>query len=420
MRRSQYARGMTAIAAAAGLVLVSACGSSSSATGSSSSPAAGSSSTGAAASGAQAGTGGAASAGGAAPASGSAAAGFTADAVAAAQQAVDASVTPSTAWDGPTSGPAGAKGKFIAVVGGTLQNGGVIGVISGLKAATAELGWKVQVFDGQNTVTGENSAMSEAINVKPDAIVIVGFPYSRILSEVQAAHAAKIPLVGWHATGNPGPTADGLLFTNVTSQTEAIGKLAGQYAVATDKGNAHVAVLTDTTIPQTLLKANSIKAAITACSSCSVLATESFPFATISTQSPQLVTSLLQRFSTKLTDIFSINDLSFDASVPALQSAGVSASGQPHLISAGDGSASAFQRIRTGSYQTATVAEPLLMHGWQVVDELNREFAGQAPSTYVTKPHLVIKANVDLYGGTGNLYDPPNGYQAAYKKIWGR
>lgn len=416
MTRKPTSHTMTALVAAAGLLLVSACGSGSGAAVSTAAAAGpGSTAPTSAASGSGAVPGSTSSAGGS-----SAAGGSVAGAVAAAQQAVDASVTPSTAWDGPTSGPAAAKGKFIAVVGGTLQNGGVIGVIAGLKAAAAELGWKVQVFDGQNTVTGENSAMSEAINIKPDAIVLIGFPYFRILSEVQAAHAAKIPMVGWHATGDPGPSAGKLLYTNVTSATAAIGKLAGQYALVSDKGNAHVAVLTDTTIPQTLLKANSIKAAITACSTCSVLATESFPFATITTRSPQLVTSLLQRFNTKLTDIFSINDLSFDASVPALQSAGVSPTGEPHLISAGDGSASAFQRIRTGSYQTATVAEPLLMHGWQVVDELNRAFAGQAPSMYVTKPHLVIKANVDLYDGKNNLYDPPNGYQAAYQKIWGR
>lgn len=345
--------------------------------------------------------------------------GASAAAVAAAQQAVDASITPSTTWDGPTTGPKAVSGKNIAVVGGSLQNGGVLGVVSGIKAAAAAMGWQVQVFDGQNNLVGENAALSQAINVKADAIVLVGFPYTKVLAEVQQAAAAKIPMVGWHATGAPGPTPDKLLFTNITSETAAIGTLAGQYAVAADKGQAHIAVLTDPSNPQTVLKANSIKAAVQACSTCSVLATSEFPFASISTQSPQLVTSLLQRFGSQLTDIFSINDLSFDASVPALRSAGVGQDGPPHMISAGDGSISAFQRIRDGQFQTATVAEPLIMHGWQVIDEVNREFAGQAPSGYVTKPHLVTKANVDLYQGTQNIYDPPNGYQDAYRRVWG-
>jgi ribose transport system substrate-binding protein len=59
------------------------------------------------------------------------------------------------------------------------------------------------------------------------------------------------------------------------------------------------------------------------------------------------------------------------------------------------------------------------MHGWQVIDELNRAFNGAPPSGYVTKVHLVTKDNVDLDGGKDNRYDPQNGYQDQYKKIWG-
>jgi ribose transport system substrate-binding protein len=354
------------------------------------------------------------------PSSTPTAAGKTCSALPAAQAAVNASIHPSTKWDGPTTGPKPATGKFIAVVAGSLQNGGVIGVDQGIQAAAKVLGWKVEIFDGQNSATGEAAAFSQAIAVKPDGIAVVGFPYQFVLSGAQQAKAAGIPVVGWHGSGDPGPTADGLLFTNVSSSTIAIGKLAGQAALVAQDGHAHVAILTDKSIPQTVEKAKAIEDAVDACSTSSTLAVDSFPFESITTESPQLVTALLQRYPGKITDIFSINDLSFDASVPALSSAGITASGEPHLISAGDGSESAFQRIRDGQYQTGTVAEPLHSHGWQVIDEFNRAFAGDKPSGYVTQPHLVVKANVDLYGGKSNYYDPPNGYEAAYKKIWGK
>ena len=45
---------------------------------------------------------------------------------------------------------------------------------------------------------------------------------------------------------------------------------------------------------------------------------------------------------------------------------------------------------RRASIQVATVAEPLYLHGWQIVDELNRAFAGEAPSGYVAPPHLFV------------------------------
>ena len=90
------------------------------------------------------------------------------------------------------------------------------------------------------------------------------------------------------------------------------------------------------------------------------------------------------------------------------------------MLSAGDGSASALLRILAGSFQTSTVAEPLNLQGWQIVDELNRRFAGQAPSGYVAPVHLVTQANLDADGGTRLMYDPGNGYRLAYSRIWGR
>ena len=53
------------------------------------------------------------------------------------------------------------------------------------------------------------------------------------------------------------------------------------------------------------------------------------------------------------------------------------------------------------------------------MDELNRAFAGEKPSGYVTKVHLVTKDNIDADGGAQRRFDPDNGYRDQYKKIWG-
>jgi ribose transport system substrate-binding protein len=89
------------------------------------------------------------------------------------------------------------------------------------------------------------------------------------------------------------------------------------------------------------------------------------------------------------------------------------------MIAAGDGSPAAFARIRTGQYQIATVAEPLNEHGWQMADEINRALNDKPPSGYVTFPHLVTIANVNLDDGQNNTFNPPNGYEKHYLKIWG-
>ena len=92
--------------------------------------------------------------------------------------------------------------------------------------------------------------------------------------------------------------------------------------------------------------------------------------------------------------------------------------GSPKAGSAGDGSEAAFQRIRTGEYQTVTVAEPLNLQGWQLVDELNRAISGEACSGYITAPALVTEEG--LASNPGNTFDPQNGYREAYAAIWGK
>ena len=74
---------------------------------------------------------------------------------------------------------------------------------------------------------------------------------------------------------------------------------------------------------------------------------------------------------------------------PSLAAAGIEGNGAPVNVAAGDGSESAYQRIRAKQYQAVTVAEPLNLQGWQLVDELNRAFAGETWSGYVSPLHVV-------------------------------
>jgi ribose transport system substrate-binding protein len=119
------------------------------------------------------------------------------------------------------------------------------------------------------------------------------------------------------------------------------------------------------------------------------------------------------------THALAINDIYFDYAAPVLTQAGLP-SAAVAMLSAGDGSESAFLRIRSSVFQTGTVAEPLNLHGWQLVDELNRLFAGQAVTGYVFPVHLVTRDNVGRDGGDRLLYDPANGYRDIYRRIWQR
>ncbi|WP_298284513.1 substrate-binding domain-containing protein [Acidocella sp.] len=326
---------------------------------------------------------------------------------------------PVTVWDGPTTGPKAVHDKLIIFVSADQRNGGVLGVSEGAEQAAKVLGWKLRVFDGQGSVAGRASALTQAIAAKPDGIILGSIDAKEQAPLIAQAAAAGIKIVSWHSGPNPGKIPGSPIFTNVTTDPTQIGKAAGLLAVAASDGHANVVLFTDSLYAIATTKTDAEEKAIEGCSGCSVLAVEDTPLGSVSERMPQLTTALLEKYGKKWTYSIAINDLYYDFMAPSLSVAGIAGTGAPHNISAGDGSQAAFNRIRNGQYQMATVAEPLYLDGWQLMDELNRDFNGQPPSGYTTPVHIFVQSDVNSDGGRKNVYDPNNGYQAAYEKIWG-
>ena len=333
-----------------------------------------------------------------------------------------ASVAKATAvkapWDGPTTGPKAAKGKTLIYVAQTMQNGGVAGVAAGVKAAAKAMGWNVRVIDGQGTAAGMASATQQAVTLKASGIVIGGFDPATVKAAIANAKKAKIPVVGWHAAAVSGPAPALGLFSNVTTSRLDVSNMSANWAIADSNGVGGAVVFTDASIPFAKGKSDEIVARLKTCASLEVLETANIPIGdSISTLVAAKTTALVAQYGDKWTHSISINGgLYITPMAAALRAAGKTGTGFPHNVGAGDGSADEYQRIVAGEFQSVTVPEPLTMQGWQIVDEFNRAFAGQKASGYIPVVHLVTKANA----GTSTVYDPQNGYAAAYKKIWGK
>jgi ribose transport system substrate-binding protein len=342
-------------------------------------------------------------------------------AIAAAQKIVAKAAGATTAWDGPTTGPTAFKNASIVFVANTMSNPGDAGVYAGLKQAAAALGWKIKGIDGGSTPANNLAALNQALALHPNAIAVSSIDPHNASAFFQAAKSAGIPVIGNHAGNNPGPdTADGL-FTNITSDPVAISQAAAACAIVASNGKAGVTITgcgSEAAICSA--KEDAMQTELKTCSGCKVLATDNFPYEDLNQREGGIAAADLQKYGKSLTYMLAINDGYFDSAIPSLRAAGATQSGPPLMIAAGDGSPAAFARIRTGQYQIATVAEPLNEHGWQMADEINRALNHQAPSTYVTYPHLVTIANTNTEGGTNNTFDPANGYQTQYEKIWGK
>jgi ribose transport system substrate-binding protein len=338
------------------------------------------------------------------------------DVVTSAKAAVQTATDVKAAWTGPTTGPKAAANKLIVYVAQTLTNPGVAGAAKGVEDAGKAIGWQVRVIDGQGDQSGIQAAFGQALALKPAGIVIGGFDPNSIKAQIAQANAAKVPLVGWHALSDPGPSTDPKLFSNVTTKVQDVAKISAQWIIARSNGTGGVVVFTDNSIPFAAGKAKMIQDELATCSTVKLLQVENIPIADAGTRTPQEFSSLVSRYADKWTDSVAINDLYFDNAATPLRAAGKSGDGAPFNVGAGDGSSAAFQRIASKQFQAATVPEPLQQEGWQIIDEFNRAFNGEDASGYVPAVHVSDTTNLD---GTAS-WDPANGYRDVYKKIWGK
>jgi ribose transport system substrate-binding protein len=328
---------------------------------------------------------------------------------------------PGTPWTGPTTGPAAQGKKLIVYVSSDQRNGGPQGAGDGAKDGANVIGWDFRILDGQGSVQGRTTALNQAIALKPAGIILGNVDTQEQAPVIRRAAMLGIKMVGWHIGATPGPVNDPPVFTNVTTDPREVAKAAAFYAVTDSNGTANVILFKDSITTISTAKTDASADVIKGCAGCKVLEIQDTPMGDLANRMPSLTTSLLTKYSRQWTYSIAVNDLYFDFSAPSLQAAGVDpASGYPRQISSGDGSVTAFQRIRQRRYQIGTVAEPLHLQGWMCIDELNRAFAGQPPSGFVPPPHLFIASNLDRDGGPNNFYEPENGYKDIYKKIWGR
>lgn len=263
-------------------------------------------------------------------------------------------------WTGPTSGPQVIPDQRIVFIAADLRNEGISTVSDGLRTAGRVLKWNIQVDDGASDANRIRKHLQQALLKRVDAIVLGGFDPEDYQEELKKAHSMNIKIVGWHASPVPGPGKN--LFTNVTTVLEIL----------------HV------------------------------------PISQAEFRASEIVQTLQEKYGLRWTHTLAINDIYFDHMNFPLKKAGRK---DVVNISAGDGSPKALSRIESGfSQHVAAIAEPLHAQGWQIADELNRAFANEAPSGFVTQPLIITKDFLKTVKSK-NL-DSGLPFEEAYKKIW--
>jgi ribose transport system substrate-binding protein len=326
---------------------------------------------------------------------------------------------PSPPWDGPVSGPPAVPDRTAALLCEDLRNGGILGVARGVEEAARVIGWKVKVYDAAGTVAGRDRAVAEALAARPDGLMVIGADARNLQGRLAPFADRKIPIVGWHVGPRPGAVAGGPVAVNVTSDPLRVARVTAMAAVVGAGGKAGVVLFTDSRFDIASAKAQAMAEVVRGCTGCALLEVRDLPISRAAELVPAATRDLLARHGARWTHALAVNDIYFDYAVPELARAG-RAEESLALLSAGDGSSAAFMRLEAKVFQVATVAEPLALHGWQLVDELNRLLARAPPSGYVVPVHLSTLRNIAFDGGARHQYDPDNGYRDAYRRIWRR
>lgn len=336
-----------------------------------------------------------------------------------AKRIVDAAEQPAAPWNGPRNGPRAQVGKRVAIVAEDLRNGGIVGVVDGVLEAAKVINWSVRIFDSGGTPELRLKMLANALASRPDGLIIVGGDARALLPGLRPFAERRIPIVGWHVAAQAGPVPGTPVAMNVATDPIAVARVTALAAIVQSGGRAGVVIFTDSNFQIARGKADEMAAVVRACSGCSLLEVRDLPISRSQELMPGTTRTMLERYGKRWTYALAVNDIYFDYAVPVLTQAGMPNAGMA-MLSAGDGSESAFLRIQTGTFQTGTVAEPLNLHGWQLVDEMNRLLAGEGVTGYVFPVHLVTADNIAEDGGDRLLYDPSNGYRDIYRHIWQR
>ena len=101
------------------------------------------------------------------------------------------------------TGPKAQPGKLI-IYASAIKNGGASGVGDGAAEAAKVLGWDFRILDGQGSVPARTSALTQAIAVNPDGIILGTIDAAEQAPIIEQAVAAGIKVVGWHSGPAPG------------------------------------------------------------------------------------------------------------------------------------------------------------------------------------------------------------------------
>lgn len=165
--------------------------------------------------------------------------------------------------------------------------------ITGVKQAAGIIGAHVQVINGQGTTTGEASAIAEAINLHPGAILIWGITETSVSGAIDSLKASGIPWDNvYDANGNGS--------YQISVNWPDVGKLEADYVLSQTDCKANTVVFYSTVFSASIVpEVNAYKQEIAAkCPSCQTTEMDVDPTKIATSIQPDTVAALQRQPNT--------------------------------------------------------------------------------------------------------------------------
>lgn len=287
--------------------------------------------------------------------------------------------------------------------------------LNGMKAAAAELGWKVREFsyDPANPASFQSAVVS-AVESGPDAMVTNSLVQQQLDPVYELTSKAGIPLVA--ATSSA--VADENLYPILTTQVNtahAANLAARQLVVDAGDKPIHVAQVTVPQFADTLGSMSAeVEAVVTdACDECSHALVEVSLTDVLSGQHVGQVVSFLQAHP-------EVNYLFADAAQISLGlDAQLQQAGLTDIQVYGAIPSQAQLSALKGGAPGAWATFPLEVMGWAMIDTVARAVAGDTTNPWqdATLSYVVNASNVGAIDVENPVF--PADYREQFKKLWG-
>ena len=336
------------------------------------------------------------------------------DVVAKAQAAVTAAMAPPSvpALKPVTLKPGPLKVGYL-VCGEAAPACHAMGVAA--KEAIEAAGYTPVILDGKLTPQGWNDAIMAMINQKVDVIVNMVASDALVKSAVEAAFAAKIPVVCQICQNSASPVKNGSS-ANVDPDMSFQGTAVANFMIATTDGKPQAALMTNKTAPPVTARMEAILKSFEGCASlgCKVVFSQELgQNGDLVANSRNLSNAILQQHAAGTLDFIVPPS---DSQSQGLQQS-LSTTGRDDVdIASFDCGDPNLQWIRDGEYQNVCVATPLIWSSWAAIDQAVRILAGEKGADILLPSQLITKDNVPAKGTPVE----PTDFKSIYTAAWGK